>query len=455
MKHTSAPRATAALFACLVWTAPTPAVCAGSPAGEHYARVEVPGEPTRYGRVEWDGSRMTLTEPSGEVREVDPSNASRIEFDVPRLVWDAEKPADGALADPWKHGAVGDLPHGGGAEVKSGKFIISTSSPDKEGFDSFYCAYRPLPEGDAQLTAFAARIDTYEEDTRAGVMLRDGTGADARNVFLSVSHRERARVRHWQRQGGTTVSDRRGDVRPGHWLRLVRAGGEVAAYISRDGGSWREVASFKDEFEGQVYACLVAMGDNPRRQWPATFEHVDVTTLAGMGGLRLVEPKFTLADGTVFHSPIESATATLFRLGGDNAGRVLPVATVARVEFFTPIGHDRHHHFAGDRTGVLLANGDFFESKLTAIAEGRLTSGSPLFGKREFDLRGPTDALVLRPAAEEPLAVLPWRAETWTGGKLVGKSIRVEGGELVIDTLRLGEQKIALGDLRRVFKQTP
>ena len=395
-----------------------------------------------------------MVESGGKVRNIDLNTITLIEFNLPRRVWDAEKLESGPLPPPWAHSLVGELPHGGEADVKGGRIVVSSSSPPKDSdFDAFSMAYRPLPDGDAQITAFIARMDTYEEDTKCGLMMRDGTGVDARNVFLSASHREPAQMRNWKRRGGSTVVDQRHDIRPGSWLRLVRESGKVTGYVSKDAAYWRELSSVEDEFEGQVYACLVSQGKKPRRRWSATFEHVDVTTMDVMGPVRLIRPKFTLSDGNRFHSEIESATPSLFRLGGTDKGRVIPVASVASIEFYRPIPFDRRHHLGGDRAGALLADGDFIESKFGGIKDGVLTTNSALIGKREFDIDGEVDALVIRPAKEAPPTAHPIRLDTWAGGQLNGKALSVDGDALVLDTVRLRARRFSLQEIHRITRR--
>lgn len=430
-----------------------PLALAAPPAGSVSAKVRITGEPERHGTLRAGPAGLTLETSDGGNYTIDPAALRQIAVDHPRLAFGAGKFGPGDLPAPWEHSAVGDLPHGGLAEAKTDRILVHTSSPEVGSpFESFYMASRPLPEGDAQITVRIDRIDSYEATTHGGIMLRDGTGADATNVFLSLSNRERTSMRVWAgAEAGETSVAKRDGLGPGNWLRLDRAGGKVAGYVSEDSGFWRQIASIDDPFDGPVLACLVSKGSKPRRRWSTSFHNIDVTPISVSGEIRLMRPRLTLADGSVFHSQIESATPKLFRLAGDdNAGRVLPTASIARVEFYRPITHSRRHVLQGERPGVLLPNGDFFESQLTELgADGTVTATSSLFGKRTFDIAAEVDALVLRAAAEDPPPG-EFRVETWAGTDLTGKNLRVEDGQIALDTVRLRTQFIPLEKLHRI-----
>lgn len=105
---------------------------------------------------------------------------------------------DGPLPSPWQSKAVGTLPRGGSADVKNGSIIIETSSPPKgTTSDSFYTAYLPLPEKNSYITARVSRIDTYEETTQSGIMIRAGNETGSPGVFLALSHRQPAAMIKW------------------------------------------------------------------------------------------------------------------------------------------------------------------------------------------------------------------------------------------------------------------
>ena len=421
------------------------------------ASVESADGSRRHGSLKAAGGKLFVTDSAGVKHEVDITALQRLAFDPPRRLSTPSPPlADGPLRAPWASTAVGKLPHGGGAKVSNGSLIIETSAPEKDAkFDSFYMAYRPLPDGDAHITARVPRIDTYEDDTRAGIIFRDGVDPDAQNVYLALSHRAPASVRVWRSTGGSEYVDLRNESRPVYWLRLVRSGGQIRALVSQHGKRWREIWSGKVEFKGPVIAGLASYGHRTRRRWESFFDNVEVGPFNDPDHESLLLPKIALADGNIFHSKIESASPTLLRLGGGHSGRVVPLRSVARIEFFHPLPDSYGEFLGGTRGGLLLPKGDFFESKLSSLEGQTISAQSPLFGKRSFDLRGAVNALVLQPAAKTPPRGQPYLLETWRGDRLYGKAIRIEGKEFVIDTVRLRAQSFPLNQIRRVVRIPP
>lgn len=246
--------------------------------------------------------------------------------------------------------------------------------------------------------------------------------------------------------------DSRNDSNAGQWLRLVRSNGYITGYISRDGDLWREILSVPDEIQSPAVAGLIARGTKPRRRWATIFDHVETGTLEQLGPMRKMEPRIALVDGTIFHEKITGATPTLFHLGGSNQGRALPTLSIARIEYYYPLDHQFETILAGREEGLILANGDFFGSKFSGIKDNTLKSSSILFGNRSFELNGAIDALVFRPASKIPPKGLSYVLETWRGGRIYGRNLRVSKNHITIDTIRLGSQHFALNEIRNISR---
>src|SRR5437868_7211335 len=74
-------------------------------------------------------------------------------------------------------------------------------------------------------------------------MFRDGTGADARNVFLAITAGSGA---VWQSRstvgGNTTETYATGKSAP-YYVKITRAGNTFAGYTSSDGTTWTAIGS--------------------------------------------------------------------------------------------------------------------------------------------------------------------------------------------------------------------
>ena len=364
---------------------------------------------------------------------------------------------DGPLPSPWNDSIVGNLPRGGSVTVKKGSVLVETSSPDRNAeFSSFYTAYRPLPKVDAHITTRISRIDTYEQETKSGIMIRSNIEPESENIFLALSHRRPASIHYTK--NGTTVSksDPRNNSRPGHWIRLIRQQGKITGYVSPDGNFWRELMSFPDNMGDSAIACIVGQGRKPRRKWATVFDHLSVGTITELGPQKIMEPKIALIDGTIFHSPIESATKSIIKLGGQNKGKVIPALTISRIEVNHPIDGKFDKFLDGQRRGVLLSSGDFFECDLTSILRNQngieMNCNSSLFGNKTFDLSGAVDAMVFRSAGKKTPPGQKFTIITWQGGRIYGNNLRLNQSGILIDTIRLRTQNIPLNQIKSITK---
>ncbi|MCP4848673.1 MAG: hypothetical protein GY899_12080 [Verrucomicrobiaceae bacterium] len=238
----------------------------------------------------------------------------------------------------------------------------------------------------------------------------------------------------------------------GQWLRLTRDNGLITSYISRDGNLWRKIHSVTDEIKSPAIAGLIARGTKPRRRWSTIFDHVETGPLKKLGSMSKMEPRIALVDGTIFHERIIKATSTLFHLGGDNQGRALPALSIARIEYYYPLAPQLDKPLAGRQEGLILSNGDFFASKFSGITDNTLTTRSALFGKRNFELSRAIDAIVLRPASKNIPKGCTYVLETWRGGRIYGRNLRVADQHFKIDTIRLRTQTIPYQEIRRISR---
>ena len=354
---------------------------------------------------------------------------------------------------------VGDLPRGGEAIVKNGSIILETSSPDRNAtFSSFYAAYHPLPKGDSYITTKVSRIDTYEQETKSGIMIRSSINPDSENIFLALSHRRPASIHHTTNNDTFSKVDPRSNSRPGHWIRLIREKGNITGYVSADGENWRELMSFPDNMGESAIACVVGQGRKPRRKWATVFDQFSLGPLKELGPQKIMTPKIALTDGTIIHSPILSATKSIIRLGGKNNGKVIPSLTVSRIEFNHPIDGKFDRFLDGRRRGVLLSGGDFFECELTNILRTQkgleMTCSSSLFGTKVFDLSGSVDATVFRTASKTTPVGQKYTILTWQGGRIYGNNLRFSAEAALIDTIRLRTQEIPLNQIKSITKNS-
>lgn len=187
--------------------------------------------------------------------------------------------AAGTLPAPWLQANVGTnaLP-GAAAATGANAFTLRGSGTDiAGGNDGFRFVYRPLV-GDGEIVARVASRTTANTLAKAGVMIRESTAANAREVSLMLAENRSAYFLRRATAGATTTSTRVTNVAVPAWVRVVRAGNVFTASYSTNGTTWTQVGT----------PATVAMGANtlvglgvtsrdPERSILATFDGVAFT----------------------------------------------------------------------------------------------------------------------------------------------------------------------------------
>ena len=159
-----------------------------------------------------------------------------------------------AVPEPWVDTDVGMVGLPGAAGRTTGRFHVMGSGGDIWGdADQFNFLHRPV-SGDLELVAKVVSQENSNENARAGIMLREGTTPDARNVFMTVFPSTLKNGVPDGKGSRLTFRDKRIDMNTGYvdlgslkapapdaapiWLKLVRAKGLFTGYVSADGLSW-------------------------------------------------------------------------------------------------------------------------------------------------------------------------------------------------------------------------
>ena len=153
------------------------------------------------------------------------------------------EPSPPPLPEGWTATDVGAVSAQGTATGDGTRFFIEGSGADVWGTaDEFHFVHRPL-SGDGSLTARVASLERTHDWSKAGVMIRASTAADAPHAFMLVSA---ARGIAFQRRASpgavTTHSDGGAGAAP-VWLRITRSGDTITGFRSTDGATWTAVGS--------------------------------------------------------------------------------------------------------------------------------------------------------------------------------------------------------------------
>jgi hypothetical protein len=155
-----------------------------------------------------------------------------------------EARAPDALPVPWVAGDVGAVGAAGSATFDNGtgRFTVRGSGADVWGTaDEFHWMHQPW-SGDFEMTAHVVNVENIDAWTKAGLMVRDGTGAGARHASLFVTPTKVRGIAFQRRPtaSGTSVHTAGPAMTAPAWIRLKRTGTVISAYASPTGvrDSW-------------------------------------------------------------------------------------------------------------------------------------------------------------------------------------------------------------------------
>jgi len=191
------------------------------------------------------------------------------------------------LPSPWSTTDIGAIPapYRGAASHANGYTVIEAAGADIFGTaDSFNFVHQPI-SGDCEIRARVAQLEATDSWSKAGVMIRDGTAPDSRNVFLAVTTANGVALQQRASTGGASSTPARisGVTHP-RWVRLVRSGDSFTGYHSGDGLTWTLVGSTTVSMGADVTAGLALTSHNPTRVADAGFDIVKVTTPTAVVG---------------------------------------------------------------------------------------------------------------------------------------------------------------------------
>jgi regulation of enolase protein 1 (concanavalin A-like superfamily) len=141
--------------------------------------------------------------------------------------------------------------------------------------DTFHFVSRALT-GDGEIVARLTGLQNTDTFAKAGIMMRDGLAANARNVVLDIRPTNDVEFMQRSTTGGATVFYATAKAPPPSWLRLVRLGGTIAAAVSSDGVTWVSLGSRAASMSATIQVGLVVTSVNGSQLNTATFDNVSV-----------------------------------------------------------------------------------------------------------------------------------------------------------------------------------
>lgn len=183
------------------------------------------------------------------------------------------------LPAPWATTSIGAATVPGTATWAAGVFTVTNAGPGiTRNADAFRFVHQPRT-GDVTLVARVDSLVNTNVYAKAGLMVRETTAANSRNVMLAATPTTSDGVKLIRRTapGATTtnVAYARSALPP-RWLKLVRSGSTFTGYQSGDGTTWALVGSTTVSMTAAVQVGL-AVGSQSSRTTTARFSGVTAT----------------------------------------------------------------------------------------------------------------------------------------------------------------------------------
>ena len=202
--------------------------------------------------------------------------------------------------------------------------------------DAFRYVYQPL-NGDGQIVAHVASVQNTNGWAKAGVMIREDLSAGARHASVFVTPSNGVAF-EWRSQPSSTTSYVGASGATPEWLKLVRSGTTITAYVSVDGATWTLVTTTSISMAVGVYVGLAVTSHANGTLCSASFDSVGVS-----GGSGTAPPTVTMTSPVDGATAVAPATVTLGATASSSVG-------IDHVEFYqgtTLVGSSTNGHGDG------------------------------------------------------------------------------------------------------------
>ncbi len=181
------------------------------------------------------------------------------------------------LPEPWSHRDIGEVAVPGVALLEDGTFTIAGTHDIWGKADGFHYVYRPL-DGDGQVVARVISVENTNAHAKAGVMIRESPGPDARHASMVVTPVDGTQFLRRVELGGVTTNTNPGRDRGQlpRWVRLARKGDEFTASESADGKEWTPAGTATVPMAGKVLVGLVASSHQEAVTSTSRLDHATV-----------------------------------------------------------------------------------------------------------------------------------------------------------------------------------
>ena len=185
-------------------------------------------------------------------------------------------PAAPTLPAGWKDANIGSPGKTGSASYSNGTFTVNGGGSDVWGTsDQFNYAYQTLT-GDGTIIARVAGQQNTDPWAKSGIMIRNGTSANAANVFLFTTPGNGTDFQYRTAAGASAQWSGQVSAAAPEWVKLVRSGNTFTGYTSADGVTWNRIGSVTITMAATVDIGLAITAHNNSLLNTSTFTNVSV-----------------------------------------------------------------------------------------------------------------------------------------------------------------------------------
>ena len=220
----------------------------------------------------------------------------------------------------WLTQDIGAVGTAGSVNFSNGVFTVAGAGADIfNTADSFRFVYVPVT-GACTIVVRVVSLQNIDPWSKAGVMIRDSTNANAANAFIAVTPGNGVTWQYRSSDGGVTSSNNTTGLSAPYWVKLVWSGSAFTGYASPDGVNWTQQGTAAFTMASTNYVGLAVVSRNPSTLCTATLDNVTTTgwtnytlppapaSLAATGGNKQVVLTWTAASGVTSYNVQRSVT---------------------------------------------------------------------------------------------------------------------------------------------------
>jgi fibronectin type 3 domain-containing protein/regulation of enolase protein 1 (concanavalin A-like superfamily) len=185
-----------------------------------------------------------------------------------------EAMVDLPLPSPWVAQDVGAVGVAGSAGYGNGVFTVTASGADIWGSDDAFRFVYVSVAGNFTLIARVASLQNVDGWSKAGLMIRASTNANAANAFIAVTPGNGVTWQSRSSTGGGTGNAAAPGLSAPYWVKLVRSGNTFTGYYSADGVTWTQQGTSSFTMATTAYVGLALTSHNNSSLCTATFDNV-------------------------------------------------------------------------------------------------------------------------------------------------------------------------------------